>query len=86
MLDNFLTNEKETYSKTDVVLQKDAENAMDGEYEQRGIPKENVNEKDIYTYNLKQTEIYSSHNEGLENLIPTGHTESKRCRREQLVM
>ena len=47
MLDNFLTVEEETWDNKDVILQKDAENNVDGAREQRGSFKANGNNQDI---------------------------------------
>lgn len=46
MQKSFLPDEEKTWSDKEIVLQKDAENTMDGTCKQRGIFKENGNEKD----------------------------------------
>lgn len=73
--------DEEAWSDRDVVLLTNAENTMDKASEQRGSFKENRIDKENDTYIQEEVTEYQGDilkKEGLGNLTPTGHIESKR--------
>lgn len=76
----FLMVEVETWSKRDVVLQKEAVNTTDRACEQRGSSKENGNKKSVILSIRKRGMKFLGHMTrkwGLKNLTLTGHTKDK---------